>query len=734
MRTYISEMESIVYEDGNSLASDIDESMRKAASIASKRRTIPITPEVESPYISFEESIKNDSTAEYKSWNDILKEKDPKRVWSKIDFNGKCKKDNIVPENTCNEFADYLEKRCSLSAEHMNFEGIETEIYRPDLDGPIVDKEVLDAAYDMNKQSSSRCGIPLPLLLTIIHLMLGVVVNLFNKVFTSKYPKSWIPFICCLPKKMKLNIPCVRGISLKVILAKLYDTVIKNRLVRWLVIPEEQTAYQKKKGCGLHVFFVRCLTSICKKLKITLFIGVTDFEAAFDYISRRYIFVKLARLGIGMLLLKALMEMYMATDAYVFLNGEYSRKLNITAGVLQGSASSTLLFMAYTSDIVDLFKSTFPAEEIIQFYHILLHADDSLILATSRASLIKKFTKLAEYCEENNIKLQLKKCCFLVINSKNKSDKADIVIGDEVILNKKEFVYLGSIITESGNVTTDVKREIMKKENKLNQFIAFLTQNKNAPLAVKEKALDSCILSTILYNCETWGNANLSHLEKKYRKCLKYLLGVKRSTVNEFPYVELGRPTLTSMVHKRQLKFYRQCFENDWTMQRYIIQKALDVNSSFIKHYVDLSTKYNNPDDITTASLAEIQNTVLRKGESSNKHQSYLLMNPSLSRPNLYSLYIPTDKLHAVSRLRLVSHDLAIETGRHFGVVIPRSERLCSCGGMEDEIHFLLHCQQYSHIRLQYFDPNTPVSVMLDNPNTPEFIKELNKLRKIYRK
>ena len=75
----------------------------------------------------------------------------------------------------------------------------------------------------------------------------------------------------------------------------------------------------------------------------------------------------------------------------------------------------------------------------------------------------------------------------------------------------------------------------------------------------------------------------------------------------------------------------------------------------------------------------------------------------------------------------------AVETGRHFHVVIPRDQRLCSCGEMEDEIHFILHCPHYSHIRKKYFDSETSISVMLDNSVTPDFIQELTKLRKLYR-
>ena len=315
-----------------------------------------------------------------------------------------------------------------------------------------------------------------------------------------------------------------------------------------------------------------------------------------------------------------------------------------------------------------------------------------------------------------------------MINSK---DIENIVIGDESIINKKEFVYLGSVITDAGNVTNDVKAEIKRKEKKLNKFIAFLTQNRNAPLAVKEKVLDSCILSTVIYNCETWGNANLSHLEKKYRKALKYMLGVRKSTINEFAYIELGRPTLTSMVHARQLKFYQQCLEKDRPMQQYIIQKALEVNSPFIKHYVDLSNKYSNPDEITNKSMLELRSKVREKAESSNKYRSFLSINPSLTRPTLYNNYIPTNKLHAVSRLRMISHDLAVETGRHFH--LPRCDRLCSCGEMEDEIHFVRQCHHYSHIRQKYFDPDTEISIMLDCPSTANFIDEITELRKLYK-
>ena len=232
----------------------------------------------------------------------------------------------------------------------------------------------------MKSNSNARCGIPVPLFITLLTWLL-------NKVFLTTYPKCWSAIIKCLPKKGKVNVPNRRGIGLKDLVAKNYDAILKRRLEKWLHIPNQQTAYQKGKGCCMHVFYL-CLISICKKLNKSLFIGITDFEAAFDLISRRTLFQKLINLGIGMYMLRALVEMYLVNMSCIQIDGEYSRMFFLKAGVLQGSATSTILFVAYTLDVVELFNRTFAAEDIIHVYHILLHADDCLI-----QKIIEKYRK-----------------------------------------------------------------------------------------------------------------------------------------------------------------------------------------------------------------------------------------------------------------------------------------------------------------------------------------------------
>ena len=178
--------------DGESLANDIEASMQKATRSASKRpsnNNIAVSSEGNNPD-NFENLFIQDAKEEYKEWDAILKEGDPKKIWQKIDFNGKFKNSESHSENTCDEFADFLEARCSLPYEHRNYEHIQSNIYEEEMDGPITQAEILESAKTMNKNSASKCGTPVAALLTVIYPILGLLELLMNTIFKSSYPAS----------------------------------------------------------------------------------------------------------------------------------------------------------------------------------------------------------------------------------------------------------------------------------------------------------------------------------------------------------------------------------------------------------------------------------------------------------------------------------------------------------------------------------------------------------------
>ena len=80
-----------------------------------------------------------------------------------------------------------------------------------------------------------------------------------------------------------------------------------------------------------------------------------------------------------------------------------------------------------------------------------------------------------------------------------------------------------------------------------------------------------------------------------------------------------------------------------------------------------------------------------------------------------------------MTRLRLGSHYLRVETGRW--ARIPPERRTCSCqSGIQDELHVLLHCPLTQNLRIQYNLNNchTPEELFsIDYIITAEFCKQI---------
>ena len=84
-----------------------------------------------------------------------------------------------------------------------------------------------------------------------------------------------------------------------------------------------------------------------------------------------------------------------------------------------------------------------------------------------------------------------------------------------------------------------------------------------------------------------------------------------------------------------------------------------------------------------------------------------------------------------LSRLRMISHDLQIDLGRRKGV--KTEERLCVCGQIENEKHFLTNCHLYTHIRSKYdVKEDDEVNELLNADFTCDYVQDLYACRKLY--
>ena len=73
--------------------------------------------------------------------------------------------------------------------------------------------------------------------------------------------------------------------------------------------------------------------------------------------------------------------------------------------------------------------------------HTLLLMDDTVLLATSRESLIKKFQIIQLFCKRYGMSLNVKKTKFMVINN-TPDDKVPIISEDFIVEYCSSYLYL----------------------------------------------------------------------------------------------------------------------------------------------------------------------------------------------------------------------------------------------------------------------------------------------------
>ena len=123
-----------------------------------------------------------------------------------------------------------------------------------------------------------------------------------------------------------------RGISIVYLMAKIFDIILLKRF-KSRFTPDQQTAYQEKKGCVDNVFLLRCLIAHARRAKDKLFIPSIDF-GAFDRVSRSTLIRKLSLFGAGTTFVMCIASIYLKTDNVIFPGKQH---INYTLASNKGS-------------------------------------------------------------------------------------------------------------------------------------------------------------------------------------------------------------------------------------------------------------------------------------------------------------------------------------------------------------------------------------------------------------
>ena len=219
-----------------------------------------------------------------------------------------------------------------------------------------------------------------------------------------------------------------------------------------------------------------------------------------------------------------------------------------------------------------------------------------------------------------------------------------------------------------------------------------------------------------------------NNIERVHLQFCKSLLGVKRSTQNDFIYGELGRINYKTRRLFIAIKYWLKLTGLTDRKYNYIVYKLMlnDLElrpnktnwASLVKqllfslglNYAWYAQGVGNVNYFLTIVKQRLNDQFMQNWKNrltmSSRATFYEPISEFRFQPYLNIINV-TKFRTAVTRLRVSSHRLEIETGKwHKPNKIPRVDRKCSeCNLLEDEYHLLFECVLYNDLRKQYFKP-----------------------------
>ena len=660
-------------------------------------------------------------------WERIMACEDDNLLWKAIDWKGQFDPTNVSNDTQPTEpqFRKHLEDLLNPPTECEQLDLSNYNVSVPILDKKIEVKEVKDVKEKQVKPDKS-CG-PDGNSPGVFKLLpdawIYFICMLLNVVFIAGYPMAWsvAKLIMLFKKGARLDCNNYRGISIMDAIAKIYDYVLNNRLILWYKVCREQAGAQTLRGCIEHIVTLRLIIEVFLRKRKKLFIVFVDFRKAYDLVPRNRLFQILINLGCGATMLAALMAIYQDTSCILG-----STIITSTIGVRQGSPTSCYLFVIFVDVLILMFKSRCVPEPIIQWLHVLMLMDDTIIFATSREKVQEKLDILNEYCKANGMQVNESKTKFMAING-SPMDKVSFMMGTHRVRHCDSYLYLGVPITADGHNDSTLKMHLDNKNKEVNKLIIFLAANYDAPFTVKKRVVEAAFMSSILYGCESWLNISLKPAEKVYNSAIKALLGVRPSATNDLCIIEGGFKPLAGLVKDRQKKFFEKMASRSYHHEDPFTHAMEMVNEMHkpMKTYIDSIKKGG---EFATKELQKIKDSATHA--TGTKFKTYLQLNPDLTEHKLYSRDAPIipDYLRITfSRYRLSSHRLRVEIWRYKGV--PHDQRVCACGlGVQDEHHIFLCPRVEELLRSPNKTYNSPSDIF--NEATVEDLHVLHKVLK----
>lgn len=510
-----------------------------------------------------------------------------------------------------------------------------------------------------------------------------------------------------------------RGISLVNSIDKLIATLLLNRLKAWLsdkqILVENQAGFRKSYSTIDNIFN---LFSIIKYLwyqgNESVYCYFIDFKAAFDKISRSYLFYKLYNIGISSKFLNQIEVLYSKTDNAVFSNNEISDSFESTSGVKQGCVLSPLLFSLFINDLVNEIGGGVTIRELK--INMLLYADDIVFIAKDISILQLMINRLQRYCNTWGLVINQSKSQIMVFkkNGAKLRKNERWTFENKQIEIVKSYKYLGINLSSNLNLENHLKERGQIANFKLNQLWSSFITNKNFHFESKVNLVNAVSRSTICNGCQYWGFARYNIIERFGRSIIKRILKLPKYTPNYVLRVELGCTewylfTLKCHMHYILKIIYQQ---ENYRFTNFLAKIFIQLKFDWFVNWIDIGKQCGVTWDVIDETLWK-NNIEKVLNFIKEEHLSACLKKARETQSHAFFNKLSYMNGNGFLRLNFNDHFKSLILKVRCGLInlndVPwRSENrkrcsLCVDASIESLYHFLGQCKFFKIVRFIFF-------------------------------
>jgi hypothetical protein len=416
--------------------------------------------------------------------------------------------------------------------------------------------------------------------------------------------------------------------------------------------------------------------------------------------------------------------MYNDIKSHVKLNNEISNEFTCILGVRQGECLSPFLFSMFLNDIENEFIIN--GLNGIDFGYIklflMLYADDIVIFSNSPSDLQKGLDVLYAYCQRWKLVVNAEKTKVMVFRKGGRlPGHLEFNYNGNILEIVNRFTYLGVVFTTGGAFTetqTLLAGQALKATYRLEKYLYKFVDI--SPKHVLD-LFDKLVYPILSYSSEVWGFASANCIERVHTQFCKKVLGVKKNCQNDFVYGEIGRLPCRTRCLLSIVKYWFKILRlNDRKYVKIVYKDMLNtierhpntlnwanqvkcLLSRYGFYHVWLFQGVANVNVFLELFKQRLSDVYVQEWNSRLEESSRALFYKNISDFSFhpYLNFIKTKHVrHALTRLRLSSHRLEIETGRWSRHRVDINNRLCrQCNVLEDEYHFVICCSKYNFLR-----------------------------------